>query len=111
LLRAIEPVLEVRGVLVAGSEVPNLLEAEAASTLVVSQDVDLAIPIAVHEDVKARLDQITRLVPSADVPSVWIPPRGRRAARGSIRLQNLSLFNRLCERIASIPGRQPSGDS
>jgi len=72
-LRAIEPVLEVRGGLVAGSEVPNLLEADAASTLVVSQNVDLAIPIAVHEDVKARLDQITRLVPSADEPSVWIP--------------------------------------
>jgi hypothetical protein len=72
-LRAIEPILDVRGVLVAGSEVPNLLEADAASTLVVSQDVDLAIPIAVHEDVKARLDQITRLVPSSDEPSVWIP--------------------------------------
>lgn len=72
-LRAIEPILEVRGVLVAGSEVPNLLEADAAATLVVSQDVDLAIPIAVHEDVKARLDQITRLVPSADEPSVWVP--------------------------------------
>lgn len=49
------------GVLVAGSEVPNLLEADAAATLVVSQDVDLAIPIALHEEVKARLHQITRL--------------------------------------------------
>jgi len=72
-LRAIQPILDVRGVLVAGSEVPNLLEADAAATLVVSQDVDLAIPIAVHEEVKARLDQITRLVPSPDEPSVWIP--------------------------------------
>lgn len=72
-LRAVEPILKVRGVLVAGSEVPNLLEADAAATLVVSQDVDLAIPIAVHEEVKARLDQITRLVPSSDEPSVWIP--------------------------------------
>jgi hypothetical protein len=72
-LHAVEPILEVRGVLVAGSEVPNLLEKDAASTLVVSQDVDLAIPIAVHEEVKARLDQITRLVPSPDEPSVWIP--------------------------------------
>lgn len=59
--------------LVAGSEVPNLLELDAASTLVVSQDVDLAIPVAVHEEVKARLDQIQRLVPSVDEPSVWIP--------------------------------------
>lgn len=44
--------------LVAGSEVPNLLEVDAASTLVVSQNVDLTIPISVHEEVKARLDQI-----------------------------------------------------
>lgn len=72
-LRAVEPVLEVPGVLVAGSEVPNLLEANAAATLVVSQDVDLAIPIAAHEAVKARLDRITRLVPSPDEPSVWVP--------------------------------------
>jgi hypothetical protein len=72
-LRAVEPIFEVRGVLVAGSEVPNLLEAGAAATLVVSQDVDLAIPIAVHEEVKARLDQITRLIPSPDEPSVWVP--------------------------------------
>jgi hypothetical protein len=40
---------------------------------VVSQDVDLAIPIAVHEEVKARLHRITRLVPSSDEPSVWVP--------------------------------------
>jgi hypothetical protein len=72
-LRAVEPILEVPGVLVAGSEVPNLLEANAAATLVVSQDVDLAIPVAVHETVKARLDRITRLVPSPDEPSVWVP--------------------------------------
>jgi hypothetical protein len=72
-LRAVEPILEVRGVLVAGSEVPNLLEVDAASTLVVSQDVDLAIPVNVHDEVKARLDRITRLVPSPDEPSVWVP--------------------------------------
>jgi hypothetical protein len=72
-LRAVEAVLEVDGVLVAGSEVPNLLEVDAASTLVVSQDVDLAIPVAVHEEVKARLTRVTRLSPSADEPSVWVP--------------------------------------
>jgi hypothetical protein len=72
-LRAVEPILDVRGVLIAGSEVPNLLELDAASTLVVSQDVDLAIPVSVHDEVKARLDQITRLVPSPDEPSVWVP--------------------------------------
>jgi hypothetical protein len=72
-LRAVEPILQVRGVLVAGSEVPNLLQADAAATLVVSQDVDLAIPIDVHDEVKARLERITRLMPSADDPSVWVP--------------------------------------
>ena len=59
--------------MVAGSEVPNLLEAGAASTLVVSQDVDLLVPVAVHGEVKARLASITRLVPSRDEPSVWVP--------------------------------------
>jgi len=44
-LRAIQPVLLEEGVLVAGSEVPNLLEPEARSTLVVSRDVDIAVPI------------------------------------------------------------------
>lgn len=72
-LRAVQPILEVPGVLVAGSEVPNLMEIDAASTLVISQDVDLAIPIAVHDDVKARLDRITQLRPSPEEPSVWIP--------------------------------------
>lgn len=72
-LRAVEPILDVRGVLVAGSEVPNLLEVDAAATLVVSQDVDLAVPVEVHDEVKARLDRITRLAPSLDEPSVWVP--------------------------------------
>src|SRR5262245_54000618 len=72
-LRAVEPILEVPGVLVGGSEVPNLLERGAASTLVISQDVDLVVPIDVHADVKARLDRITRLVPSQEEPSVWVP--------------------------------------
>lgn len=72
-LRAVEPILDVQGVLVAGSEVPNLLELGAASTLVVSQDVDLAIPVSVHDEVKARLDRITLLEPSVDEPSVWVP--------------------------------------
>ena len=42
-LRLLRPVLEEPGVLVVGSEVPNLLEPEAASTLVVSQDVDVVV--------------------------------------------------------------------
>lgn len=77
-LRAVEPVLDVPGVLVAGSEVPNLLELDAASTMVVSQDVDLAIPVGTFDEVKARLSQITRLAPSPEEPSVWVPRPGER---------------------------------
>ncbi len=72
-LRAAAPVLAEPGVLVVGSEVPNLLEPDAASTLVVSQDVDLAIPVSCHPDVKRRLDDIRGLHPSPDEPSVWLP--------------------------------------
>jgi len=72
-LRAVEPVLSEPGVLVVGSEVPNLLEPGAASTLVVSQDVDLAIPVLRHSAVKARLGELRGLKPSVDEPSVWTP--------------------------------------
>jgi hypothetical protein len=72
-LRAVRPVLEVPGVLVVGSEVPNLLEPSAAATLVVSQDVDIGIPIAAHAEVKRRLASIDGLVPSPEEPSVWVP--------------------------------------
>ena len=40
-IRAARPALESPGVIVVGSEVPNLLEDGAAATLVVSQDLDL----------------------------------------------------------------------
>ena len=43
-IRAARPVLESPGVLVVGSEVPNLLEAGAAATLVVSQDPRSGMP-------------------------------------------------------------------
>jgi hypothetical protein len=71
-LRAAEPVLRVPGVLVVGSEVPNLLEPDAAATLVVSQ-VDLAVPVDAHQLVKERLGEIVGLVASPDEPSVWVP--------------------------------------
>ena len=93
-LRAVEPILGVRGVLVAGSEVPNLLEVDAAATLVVSQDVDLAIPVDVHDEVKARLDQVTRLVPSSDEPSVWVP---RSDAAELIEVNFIGLDPRIIE--------------
>jgi hypothetical protein len=72
-LRAARPVLEEAGVLVLGSEVPNLLQPGAASTLVVSQDVDIGVPVAAHARVKARLREIRGLVPSLEEPSVWLP--------------------------------------
>lgn len=60
-LRAIGPVLETPGVLVAGSQ---------------PQDVDILVPLAARPGVKARLDEITLLEPSADEPSVWVPRAG-----------------------------------
>lgn len=59
--------------MIVGSEVPNLIEPGAASTLVVSQDVDIGVPIAVIPEVKARLRSVTALRPSDEEPSVWVP--------------------------------------
>jgi hypothetical protein len=72
-LRQLQPVLEEPGVLVVGSEVPNLLQPDAASTLVVSQDVDLAVPVDRVEPVKRRLAQVQGLIPSHEEPSVYVP--------------------------------------
>lgn len=72
-LRAIRPVLDVPGVLVAGSQVPNLLEPDAASTLVVSQDVDIVVPVASHSQVKAALRNVEGYAASDVEASVWIP--------------------------------------
>lgn len=56
-----------------GSEVPNLLERGAASTLVISQDVDIGIPVSAHAEVKRRLEVVLGLRPSPEEPSVWLP--------------------------------------
>jgi len=72
-LRQLQRVLEEPGVLVVGSEVPNLLQPEAASTLVVSQDVDIAVPIDRVASIKALLRDVHGLVPSAEEPSVYVP--------------------------------------
>jgi hypothetical protein len=72
-LRAASPVFDAPGVVVIGSQVPNLLEPGAAATLVVSQDVDVGVPVSSHAAVKARLGQMRRLQPSAEEPSVWVP--------------------------------------
>ncbi|MBO6937430.1 MAG: hypothetical protein JJ863_20825 [Deltaproteobacteria bacterium] len=72
-LRAAQSLLDVPGVVVGGSEVPNLLQSDAASTLVVSEDVDLVIPVAQIEAIKERIGSLAGLTRSADEPSVWVP--------------------------------------
>src|ERR1700680_2798040 len=72
-IRAMPRVLEVPGVMVVGSQVPNLLEPDAAATLVVSQDVDLVIPVSRHAEVKKALEELNGYTPSSDEPSVWLP--------------------------------------
>jgi hypothetical protein len=76
-LRAVVPVLEEPGVVIVGSEVPNLLEPDAAATLVVSQDVDVGVPVSRHAGVKRRLDAVRGFRPSPDEPSVWVPDDSR----------------------------------
>ena len=75
-IRAARPVLEAPGVLVVGSEVPNLLEPGAAATLVVSQDLDVGVPVEQHAAVKQRLPDLREFRPSSDEPSVWVPLAG-----------------------------------
>lgn len=72
-IRAARPVLEEPGVLVVGSEVPNLLEPGAAATLVVSLDLDIGVPVDRHSEVKQRLPELHAFQPSSDEPSVWTP--------------------------------------
>lgn len=72
-IRAARPVLEDTGVLVVGSEVPNLLEPGAAATLVVSQDLDVGVPVDRHVAVKERLPELRDFRRSPDEPSVWTP--------------------------------------
>jgi hypothetical protein len=57
-IRAARPVIECPGVLVVGSEVPNLLERGAAATLVVSQDLDVGVPVGRHAALKERLGDL-----------------------------------------------------
>ncbi len=72
-IAAARSVIEEPGVLVVGSEVPNLLEPDAASTLVVSQDLDIGVPVACHVAVKRRLVDLRDFRSSPDEPSVWTP--------------------------------------
>lgn len=72
-IRAMQPILEIPGVMIGGSQVPNLLEPDMAATLVVSQDVDLVIPVSRHSQVKEVLEGLRGYTPSSDEPSVWLP--------------------------------------
>ena len=100
-IRAAQPVLELPDVLVVGSEVPNLLEPDAAATLVVSLDKgkrDLlvafglltlpdaddadeldaayrALPAELGHAVRSNLTLLSLLEPRAGMPD----PRPRRA--------------------------------
>ena len=53
-LKVVQEVLNVLGVMVIGSEVPNLLQPDAASTLVVSQGVDIGVPVARLEELEVE---------------------------------------------------------
>lgn len=72
-IRAARPVLAPAGALIVGSEVPNLLQPDAASTLVVSQDLDVGVFVDRHAHLKKGLLELTDFVPSASEPSVWLP--------------------------------------
>jgi hypothetical protein len=72
-LERLQPVLMEPGVLIVGSEVPNLLEPHAAATLVVSQAVDVAVPVDRVDAFKTRLRNVRDLVPSEEEPSVYVP--------------------------------------
>ena len=65
-LRAIEGILAIDGVMVIGSEVPNLLEPGAAATLVVSQDLDVCEPPARLAEVKRCLARLASFQPAAE---------------------------------------------
>lgn len=91
-LGLLRTVLEQPGVLVVGSEVPNLLQPGAASTLVVSQDVDLGIPVDRLEPLKRALREIGGLVASRDEPSVYVP-----VSQGLMEVNFLGLDPRIRE--------------
>ena len=67
------PLLAEPDVLIVGSEVPNLLQPAAASTLVVSQDVDIGVPVDRHAAVKRCVGALSGFRPSAEEPSVLVP--------------------------------------
>jgi hypothetical protein len=73
-LRALAPVLR-EDVLIVGSEVPNLLPGPAVD-LVVSQDVDIGVPVAVHPRVRERVRALAEFRRSPEEPSVLLGEGG-----------------------------------
>lgn len=84
-IRAARAVLEAEGVLVVGSEVPNLLEPGAAATLIVSQHLDIGVPVDRHAQVKPRLSGLRAFAPSADEPCGPFQPDDPLVARAQGR--------------------------
>jgi hypothetical protein len=78
-LRAIRALLDETGVLIVGSRVPNLLQPDAASTLVVSQGVDVGVHVDHHVAVKRRVEALQQFRPSLEEPSVLVPRTGERS--------------------------------
>lgn len=65
--------LECKAVMVVGSQVPNLLEPGAAATLVVSEELDVGVPVHRRPELKEQLDELHSFAPSPGAPSVWSP--------------------------------------
>lgn len=98
-LRQLRPVREEPGVLVVGSEVPNLPQPGALATLVVSQDVGVAIPVDRVDTVKPRLQQLQGLVPSPD---------DGRGGRGPAAVRPVAALTRLSIAVAVPPAAKVS---
>jgi hypothetical protein len=75
-LRSMRPLLEEPGVLIVGSEVPNLLQPGGASTLVVSRDVDVGVLVDCHGAIKRLAGELSGFHPSPEEPSVLLPEAG-----------------------------------
>jgi hypothetical protein len=110
-LRALRPVLAEPGVLVVGSEVPNLLEPGASSTLVVSQDVHLAIRVDRTREVKKRIPELEGFHASPDEPSVWLPESADRLEVNFLGLDPSTRDTSESYVLDDPTARQPRGGS
>jgi hypothetical protein len=74
-LRSLTPVLG-EGVMVIGSEVPNLLPGSERVPLIVSRDVDLGVEATHHAQIKGGLEELAARgwCAAPDEPSVLTPP-------------------------------------